>query len=480
MRQAVSSNSPRVLLVEDDALLGDSIAQAIQRLGCLCDIAANGDMALTLATKPGYQVVITDTEVTGTDGLTLIDHLRALQPKATFLAATRTASQAPPEHPAISETIALWDDGDIERQLHDALTRNDNFFLGAPPSATLLIAEDDHHSGKTLEDYLEARGFRTLWAKDGAEAISAFQDHRVDLALVDVMMPRVDGYEVCRAIKSGRLGLPVPVIFVTAKGSGADKVTGFDCEADGYITKPYDLVGLEAEVDARLRAQQRFQSLVERTELLYDLSQIDELTGLYNRRFFYNRLDYELRRAQRYGRQLSLLSIDLDRFKHANDTHGHLFGDAILQQVAVLIHENVRSIDITGRCGGDEFLVMLPDTDASGALHAAERIRVAIRNHVFTRPDSCDDAHQPEIPDDDGPTSECATARLTATIGVTTCAKGRYPRSRKAFLGWADEALYQAKGERTRLRRAVHDQPTLARCRVADRIEYHAVGNLRG
>ena len=106
-----------------------------------------------------------------------------------------------------------------------------------------------------MRDYFEAKGFKTIWATNGGEAIKAFRENSVDLALVDIMIPGVDGYDVCRTIKSESLDRSVPVIFVTAKTSPEDQVAGFDCGADGYVTKPYDLAVVRAQVDARLRTK---------------------------------------------------------------------------------------------------------------------------------------------------------------------------------------------------------------------------------
>ena len=225
---------------------------------------------------------------------------------------------------------------------------------------TLLLAEDDPHGGQTLQDYFESKGFNTIWAKNGIEAIEAFRKTRVDLALVDIMMPGIDGYEVCRTIKSESLDRSVPVIFVTAKAFPEDQAAGFDSEADGYVTKPYDLAALKAEVDARLRIKTRLDKLRTEKKVLDRLSKIDPLTGLPNRRFFEERLTYELQRARRYEQDLALLMIDVDHFKQANDAYGHLFGDSVLKEVASILGGAGRDVDIPARFGATNSLSSCP------------------------------------------------------------------------------------------------------------------------
>ena len=205
-----------------------------------------------------------------------------------------------PSHPATVDAEARrWD---------PSARSTDGFDVDGDENAditpTLLLAQDDPHSGETLRDYFEAKGFNTIWAKNGSEAIKAFRENSVDLALVDIMMPGADGYEVCRTIKSESLDRSVPVIFLTAKAFPEDKAAGFESEADGYVTKPYDLAALKAEVDARLRIKTRFDALSKEKKVLDHLSTTDPLTGLPNRRFFEERLKYELQRAERYAQKL--------------------------------------------------------------------------------------------------------------------------------------------------------------------------------
>ena len=337
------------------------------------------------------------------------------------------ARENSPAHPAIVSAEAERWDAPARFAEVDADENDDT-------TPTLLIAEDDPHSGRTLQDYFEAKGFNAIWAANGVEAIKAFRETRVDLALVDIMMPGVDGYEVCRTIKSESLDRSVPVIFVTAKAFPEDQAAGFDSEADGYVTKPYDLAALRAEVDARLRIKTRLDTLRREKKVLDRLSKIDPLTGLPNRRFFEERLIYELQRADRYEQDLALLMIDVDHFKQANDAYGHLFGDSVLKEVAAILGGVGRDVDIPARFGGDEFSVILPAADAMAAERLAERLRSAVETHVFSLPDpaSKEDAVK-------------SVQRITLTIGVAAITRSQFPEDPSEFIDWADKALYKAK-----------------------------------
>ena len=334
-----------------------------------------------------------------------------------------------PSHSAIVDAEARrWDPSARSTDGSD-LDADEN----ADITPTLLLAEDDPHSGETLRDYFEAKGFNTIWAKDGIEAIKAFRETPVDLALVDIMMPGADGYEVCRTIKSESLDRSVPVIFLTAKAFPEDKAAGFDSEADGYVTKPYDLAALKAEVDARLRIKTRFDDLRREKKVLDRLSTTDALTGLPNRRFFEERLNYELHRARRYEQDLALLMVDVDHFKEANDGYGHLFGDSVLKDVASILRGVGRDVDISARFGGDEFSIILPTTDSIAAEKVAERIRASVEAHVFSWPRAS------------GGKEIKSAARITLTIGVAAINGSRFPEDCTEFIDWADKALYKAK-----------------------------------
>jgi len=243
---------------------------------------------------------------------------------------------------------------------------------------------------------------------------------RPDLILLDVAMPRISGFELCKALKHEAHTAQIPIIFISGEADSTDKVQGLDLGAIDYITKPFD----HAELRARVRAALRTKRLI---DLLDATAQVDALTGLRNRSYFNTRLDEELSAVHRFGRVVSLLLLDIDHFKKCNDDYGHLFGDNVLQQVAEVLKHTLREVDAACRYGGEEFAVILPETGLAGALLVAERLRLAVAELEFT----------------------CHHRRftVTASCGVSStelCACSQQLKARE-FIQATDEALYRAK-----------------------------------
>jgi diguanylate cyclase (GGDEF)-like protein len=294
----------------------------------------------------------------------------------------------------------------------------------APP-ARILIVDDHEDNVELLRVRLEARGYATLSASDGAEALEVTDAQHPDLILLDVMMPKVDGIEVARRIKANAELPFIPIIMQTALDSTADKVEGLDAGADDYITKPINF----AELEARVRTQLRIKSLVEEVEQqkreLERISRTDALTGLDNRRHLEERLDEQFEHAKRLGESFAVVMCDLDKFKSVNDSYGHQAGDVVLQQLAAILRREAREIDRVGRYGGEEFLLLLPGAQIDSAATFAERVRRAIEAHAFSLPSG-------------------GMLRRTGSFGV---AGWPHPRIRNcdALVKAADDALYVAK-----------------------------------
>lgn len=241
-----------------------------------------------------------------------------------------------------------------------------------------------------------------------------------DLILLDVMMPDASGFEICRRLKAKSETASIPVIFLTGETDVKQKVLGFDVGAVDYIQKPFDTAELTARVRSALRTKRYFDMLAQRAML-------DGLTGLWNRSQFDQRLYEEIACARRYDRPLSLVMMDIDRFKNLNDTYGHPFGDQVLQSVGELLQSWTRSTDLPCRYGGEEFGVILRETDLEGAERSAERIRSALEELEIR--------HRNNI------------VSVTASFGVSSMSLCRNPceLDHNWLIASADSALYRAK-----------------------------------
>ncbi|MBL8472643.1 MAG: diguanylate cyclase [Rhodocyclaceae bacterium] len=288
--------------------------------------------------------------------------------------------------------------------------------------AYLLIVDDTPTNIQLLAEALSTQ-YKIRFATNGPKALQmADQAEPPDLILLDVMMPGMDGYEVCRKLKENDATRNIPVIFVTAKNEIESQERGFNVGGVDYITKPFDL----ALVRARVRTH---VNLKWRTDLLEQLANLDGLTGIANRRRFNEMLEAEWKRAGRADTPLTLLMMDVDHFKLYNDHYGHGAGDDCLREIAdALAAALPRTGDVAARYGGEEFAAILPGCSREGAAAVAERIQSLVAAKVI-------------------PHAKSATAsNVTVSIGTCTLEPGD-PRSHTEVLEAADQALYRAKQE---------------------------------
>lgn len=320
----------------------------------------------------------------------------------------------------------------------DTQTQDQELIENPNPSSTpkrVLIAEDDRLSRRLLEATLKKWGFDVIATTDGREALEAVcQPDAPRLAVLDWMMPEMDGVEVCRRFRERPDAHMTYIILLTAKGGKEDIVAGLEGGADDYVSKPFDQGELQARINCGLRIIRLQESLSERVkelerlnQILKDLSSIDGLTGVPNRRRFDEELEKNWRRALRQAQPLSVIMLDIDKFKGYNDNYGHLAGDDCLKKVAGALHDCVkRGGDMLARYGGEEFVALLGETDNDGALRLAEGLRQAVADlklpHEF---------------------SETAP-HVTISLGVATCVPDR-DGSPADLLKKADQGLYFAK-----------------------------------
>ena len=303
----------------------------------------------------------------------------------------------------------------------------------------ILIAEDDVTSRLILENMLTKWGYEVVSTADGNDAWKKLQEEDAPrLLILDWMMPGIEGIEICRRIRENSKSEDqyTYVTLLTAKESKENIVTGMEAGADDYITKPFDMHELRVRVRAGERIVQLQSELLDAKKKLEIQSRTDPLTGVLNRRAILSQIGHELSRAKRNHTHISISMLDLDHFKTINDTFGHLSGDAVLRECIHRVESAVRVYDSVGRFGGEEFIVVLPETRAADAFTVAERIRLRINEMAA-------DVDGISIP-------------FTVSQGLATCSGDS---TVDEMIAVADQALYRAKEHgRNRVEKALDQE----------------------
>ncbi|HBG06400.1 MAG: diguanylate cyclase response regulator [Geobacteraceae bacterium GWC2_58_44] len=297
----------------------------------------------------------------------------------------------------------------------------------------ILIVDDTLANIEILHKILQA-DHDIFFAKSGADGVRIVKQEMPDLILLDIMMPDMDGYQVCALLKGDPQTAHIPVIFITAMGSDEDETRGLDCGAIDYITKPISPPIVKARVRNHLELKRSRDLLAELTVELGEknreleiLAREDGLTGLANRRHFNEVLDAELKRALRTRQYLSLVLCDVDFFKKYNDQYGHVAGDKCLQAIGDVMRATFRRAgDLPARYGGEEFAAILPDTAPDQAVQLAERLRQELMARDL-----------PHLVDG-------VQGQVTLSVGVVGVQATR-ERNAEWVIREADQALYRSK-----------------------------------
>jgi diguanylate cyclase (GGDEF)-like protein len=296
--------------------------------------------------------------------------------------------------------------------------------------AKILLVEDNKTQASVIRDGLTRCGYEVVHAESGMAGIKVAKTEQIDLVLLDLLLPDIDGNEVCRWLKLNHDTKALPIIMLTAKGGSLDKVAGLEAGADDYLQKPFDESELNARIYARLRVKMQQDELQQKNRQLEcmltqveTLAIMDSLTGLFNRRRFETILSTEFKKSQRYQHPLACMMIDIDHFKDINDRYGHQAGDVVLREVAQCIQGSIREVDTLSRWGGEEFMVLSPNTSKVNAVHAALRVLNAVGSHCF---------------------SALGKQHVTVSIGVAGVPDPDMETAEK-LVHAADLALYEAK-----------------------------------
>ncbi|MCB0414838.1 MAG: diguanylate cyclase [Bdellovibrionales bacterium] len=286
----------------------------------------------------------------------------------------------------------------------------------------ILIVEDDPETKEVLNEALTEAGFATEQASSAEEAFAKLRKWRPHLVLSDHDMPGMTGLDLLKELRKRKNY--VTVIFVSGRKDYKTVVEALRAGADDYIRKPFPFEELIARVEASLRNNEVHRELMEANEKLQEMVDRDHLTGLYNMRSMYERIDYELKACKQNDTNVACIMLDMDHFKRVNDENDHLFGSFVLKEVGAIIKKNIREVDFAARYGGDEFLIVLSNINAENTARFCERIRKTIDEYDFR-----DDNNH---------------IKLTVSVGFVLSNNEKVVDARE-LVRLADNALYEAK-----------------------------------
>jgi len=289
--------------------------------------------------------------------------------------------------------------------------------FGLRENSVLIV--DDETTYVTMLTNMLSQDYMVYAARNGQDAVWLAKEYQPDVILLDIVMPELDGYETLAQLKSDEDTQSIPVIIISGHCDIEHEEKGLALGASDYISKPY------SPSIVKLRVKNQI-NIVNQLRMINHLSTTDQLTGIPNRRSFNLQVNKEWGRNMRDKKPLSLMILDIDRFKVFNDTYGHQQGDEVLRIIATALKDSLRrSSDFAARWGGEEFVILLPNTDMSGALINAERIRENIEQIPIT-------------------ISNVHTVGVTVSIGVTTIIPAQ-EINQSELISQADKALYTAK-----------------------------------
>jgi len=281
---------------------------------------------------------------------------------------------------------------------------------------TILIVDDTIAILNILNDILE--DYDVIDATNGEDALQIIEEENIDLILLDIVMPNMDGYEVCSRLKANKQTADIPVIFITAKTDEDSIAKAYEVGGADFVTKlikPRELL-------SRVKKELKMQDMVEELKLL---ASTDPMTKLYNRRYFSKISEYTVNLAKRDEKDISIVILDIDDFKHINDTYGHHIGDEVIISLANILLKNKRKSDIVCRYGGEEFVLLLPNTSFEGAKIVAQKLQQDTEQFVLELADNF-------------------KINFTISLGVAYVDITQ-PRAIEVAIKYADEALYRAK-----------------------------------
>ena len=306
-------------------------------------------------------------------------------------------------------------------------------------SEIALVVDDSDQARKSIKNALKTLFTDFVEAKDGLNAIKTFIEEKPCFIITDVEMPSLSGFKFISTIRNMEEGRDVPIMMLSGtKETLKSKLSGFSAGASDFLVKPFENEELVARVKSLLRTHRLMEELKEKNLLLEKLATTDELTGLYNRRFFFDSVKNQLALGLRYNFKIACLLMDIDHFKKINDTYGHMAGDEVLRKMGRLLNSCKREGELLARFGGEEFIMCLFNTDLANAQLAADRFRKLVKNYDFT-------------------SALLPNGHITVSIGLAVYQQTRHVTPDELVKA-ADEALYKSKADgRNRVTIYVHE-----------------------
>ncbi len=447
------THKPKILIVDDDPLNVKLTAAKLPKDSYETLRAYNGQEALEKTDKYSPDIILLDIMMPGMDGyavtrklknnpdtrdipIILITALDGTDDKVKGLEAGADEFLNKPVNTAeltarVRSFLRLKQYQDQlkvrsqSKQLFSTPEKEKNYIQSTFEPQSILLVEDNDKDVRLIQGYLNGQEYRLSLARDGEETLSRILGENIDLLLLDILLPGIDGFEVCRRLKEMEQTRDIQIVVITCLQDLESKIRGLELGVDDFLVKPINKFELQTRLKALLKKKKYLDKLHVNYDTALHYAITDRRTGLYNHGYFEHMLEVEVKRSNRHKHPLALIMIDIDDFKQYNDTLGHLAGDEILGVLGQLIKNNIREVDLGARYGGEEFAIILPYTDLEGARKSAARIKKIITSHPF-------DPHI-SIP----------SKPLTISMGIAA-----YPSdsiSVHELVQRADKALYSAK-----------------------------------
>lgn len=443
--------SEKILIVDDDPTNAKLLAAKLGESNYAILKAYSGQEALQKASSENPDLILLDIMMPGMNGFEVTAQLKSGPETAGIPIVLVTALDGPdnktkgleagaddflnkPVHTAelkarVKSLLRLKRYSDQLKARVQARGGGIGSFAGDDPMAelrlpNLLIVEDSPTDAKLIKSLLNSLACSQSVVSSGEEALSVCNNRQIDIMILDMLLPGLDGYEVVRRIKENPSTQSTQIIVVTSLQDIDSKIKGYEFGVDDFLVKPINFNEFRARVNSLIKKKAYYDRLVGSLEVAVQAAITDKLTGVYNSGYLKHYLKNELKRADRHHHPVSLIMLDIDDFKRVNDRHGHLAGDFLLKEIAEKLANSIREIDVLGRFGGDEFVIILPYTQRENAAAVAERIRLEIENGA-------------------GASGVQPAFEVSVSIGVAEYAPG--VDTAQDVIQKADNALYTAK-----------------------------------